>query len=476
MAGQLLPSKAGAGDSSGSQRESSKLVELPVQCYTHSEMARRYLIDTMGCQMNERDSETAAGILEQLGYEATDDREQADFIALNTCAVRAKPQHKVFSKLGELRRIKEQRPHTIIAVLGCVAQIAAQEIAQRAPYVDIIMGPRNYSHLAGAITTAQARADGDPIIVTDTTEVIPEGPPAAPTIPISSYVNVTYGCNNFCAYCIVPYARGREQSRAPEQIISEIEQAVATGRQEVTLLGQNVNSYGEDLPKACDFADLLSQVNRVKGLRRIRFTTSHPKDLSARLITAMAELPRVCEHLHLPIQSGDDEVLERMGRGYTCEHYRRVVEAARQRMPQMSITTDVMAGFPGETEEQFEHTLCAFEQIRFDQAFMFKYSDRPGTRAAQMDNKVPEEIKQQRLEQLIACQNDIAHQINEELIGTTFEVLVEGRDPKSPEKVRGRTRTNKIVIFPGGSDLQGQTVEVKAQQAFLWGFLGEIAE
>ena len=239
------------------------------------------------------------------------------------------------------------------------------------------------------------------------------------------------------------------------------------------MLGQNVNSYGEDLPDGCDFADLLTEVDRVAGLKRIRFTTSHPKDLSASLVAAMAELPKVCEHLHLPIQSGDDQVLERMGRGYTYEQYRRVVEAARQQMPQVSITTDVMAGFPGETEAQFGNTLQAFREIRFDQAFMFKYSDRPGTRATQMEGKVPEEVKQQRLEQLIACQNEIAHQINEELVGATFEVLVEGRDAKSPEKVRGRTRTNKIVIFPGGSDLQGQIVEVQAQQAFLWGFLGE---
>ncbi len=436
-------------------------------------MARSYLIDTMGCQMNERDSETVAGIVEQLGYEATDDREQADFIALNTCAVRAKPQHKVFSKLGELRRIKEQRPHTIIAVLGCVAQIAAQEITARAPYVDIIMGPRNYSHLAGAITTAQARADNDPVTVTDTAEVIPEGLPVARTTPVSSYVNVTYGCNNFCAYCIVPYARGRQQSRAPEQIVSEVEQSVAAGHHEITLLGQNVNSYGQDLNEDCDFADLLVQVNCIKDLKRVRFTTSHPKDLSASLVAAMAELPRVCEHLHLPIQSGDDQVLERMGRGYSYEHYRRVVEAAREQMPQMSITTDVMAGFPGETEAQFGNTLRAFREIRFDQAFMFKYNDRPGTCAAQMEGKVPEEVRQQRLEQLIACQNEIAHQINEELVGASFEVLVEGRDAKSPEKVRGRTRTNKIVIFPASSDLQGRIVEVQAQQAFLWGFLGE---
>jgi len=428
----------------------------------------------MGCQMNERDSETVAGILEELGYRPTDDRDQADFIALNTCAVRAKPEHKVFSKLGELRRIKQQRPNIIIAVLGCVAQVAQQEIAHRAPCTDIIVGPRNYSRLAQAITAVQT--GDDRITVTDTSELIPEGLPVTRTTAVSAYVNVTYGCNNFCAYCIVPYARGPQQSRGPEQIISEVEQAVAADHHEITLLGQNVNSYGQDLDEDCDFADLLTEVDRVAGLKRIRFTTSHPKDLSPKLLDAMAELPKVCEHLHLPIQSGDDQVLERMGRGYTYQRYRSLVEAARERMPQVSITTDVMVGFPGETEVQFRNTLEAFREIRFDQAFMFKYSDRPGTRAAQMPDKVPEEIKQARLEQLIELQNETAHQINEQLVGETFQVLMEGPDPKSPAKVRGRTRTNKIMVFPGDDKLQGHIVPVTAQQAFLWGFLGEIAE
>jgi len=430
----------------------------------------------MGCQMNERDSETVAGILQKFGYRPTDDRKQADFIALNTCAVRAKPMHKVFSKLGELRRIKEQRPNTIIAVLGCVAQIAQQEIARRAPYTDIIIGPRNYSYLTRAITAAQDRADDNLITVTDTSEVIPEDLPVTRTTAVSAYVNVTYGCDNFCAYCIVPYARGRQQSRRPEQIISEVEQAVAAGHPEITLLGQNVNSYGQDLNEDCDFADLLVQVNCIKDLKRIRFTTSHPKDLSLRLLDTMVELPNVCQHLHLPIQSGDNQVLERMGRGYTYERYRRLVEAARERMPQASITTDVMVGFPGETEAQFGNTLEAFHGIRFDQAFMFKYSDRPGTRAAQMSNKISEETKQTRLKQLIELQNEIAHQINEQLVGETFQVLVEGPDPKSPAKVRGRTCTNKIMIFPGDEKLQGQIVPVTAQHGLLWGFLGETAE
>ncbi len=468
-------------------------------------MAQSYFIDTMGCQMNERDSETVAGILEQLGYQPARTPAEADFIALNTCAVRAKPEHKVFSKLGELRQLKQRHPQTIIAVLGCVAQVAAEQIARRAPYVDIIIGPRNYSRLAEAIAAAsQASGRRRPIIVTDTSETTPDGLPVVRSTPVSAFINVTYGCNNFCAYCIVPYARGREQSRPVEQIVAEVEDAVTTGHREITLLGQNVNSYGTASRQECrsyqrvvssdhpstssgqggcpshsttreeeyDFADLLGEVSKVAGLERIRFTTSHPKDLSLKLLEAMAELPAVCEHLHLPIQSGDDEVLARMGRGYTSERYRGIVAAARARIPQISITTDVMVGFPGETEEQFENTLRAFEEIRFDQAFMFKYSDRPGTRAAEMPDKVPEPVKQARLERLVAQQNEIGRQINEQLVGQSFEVLVEGPDPKSAGKVRGRTRTNKIVIFPGTESLQGQLVPVQTEEAYLWGFLG----
>ncbi len=464
-------------------------------------MTRRYFIDTMGCQMNKRDSETVAGILEQLGYRPARTPAEADFIALNTCAVRAKPEHKVFSKMGELRLLKQRRPQTLIAVLGCVAQVAAEQIARRAPHVDIIIGPRNYSRLPEAIAAAsQASGRSTPIIVTDTGETIAEGVPVVRNTGVSAFVNVTYGCNNFCAYCIVPYARGQEQSRPVEQIVAEVQEAVAIGYREITLLGQNVNSYGTGSRQECrsyqevvrsgqgcpshrttrkeeyDFADLLTEVSRVAGLERIRFTTSHPKDLSPKLLEAIAELPPVCEHLHLPIQSGDDEVLARMGRGYTYEQYHNLVEAARQRIPGVSITTDIMVGFPGESEEQFENTLRAFEEIRFDQAFMFKYSDRPGTRAAQMADKVLEPVKQARLERLVTRQNEIGRQLNEQLVGQSFEVLVEGPDPKSAGKVRGRTRTNKIVIFPGPQSLQGQVVPVHSQQAFLWGFLGRHLE
>jgi len=439
-------------------------------------MTNRYYLDTMGCQMNERDSETLAGILEQLGYQPTAQVSAADIVVFNTCTVRAKPHHKVFSKLGELRREKRRRPEMVIVVCGCVAQIAAEEIRRRAPYVDIIIGPRNYSQFAAAVAQRrQIGSSGEPIVVTDDEETIPEGLPACRYTEISAFVNVTYGCNNFCAYCIVPYTRGREQSRQMADIVGEVHSLVAAGYKEVTLLGQNVNSYGHDLPEGVDFADLLVELDQIPSLARIRFTTSHPKDLSVKLLAAMRDLPSVCEHLHLPIQAGDDEVLTRMGRGYTYAHYRSLIEAARQRIPDIAISTDVMVGFPGETDEQFRNTLRAFEEIRFSQAFMFKYSDRPGTRAAQMPDKVPEAVKQRRLEQVVALQNDIAREINQQQVGRAFEVLVKRADPKSPGKMRGRTRTNKLMIFPGGEDLIGQLVQVQAEEAYLWGFLGKLS-
>jgi tRNA-2-methylthio-N6-dimethylallyladenosine synthase len=438
-------------------------------------MSDRYYIDTMGCQMNERDSETIAGLLESLGLHRTESMQEAKVVVLNTCAVREKPEHKVFSKLGDVRKLKQQRPDLIVVVAGCVAQIAHEEIRKRAPFVDVILGPRNLSGLTEAIRRSSPPAQ----VLANEDEVIPEALAVCRVPGVAAFVNISYGCNNFCAYCIVPYARGREQSRTPEAVLAEVKQAVAEGYREITLLGQNVNSYQglSDTLGETDFASLLRLVAGVPDLARLRFTTSHPKDLSDRLLDTMAELSPLCEHLHLPIQAGDDEVLHSMGRGYTYSHYKSLVEAARSRMPGLAVTTDVMVGFPGETEKQFLNTLRAFEEIRYDQAFMFKYSDRPGTRAALATDKVPEAVKQDRLERLVAVQNTISREINEALVGRDFEVLVEGPDPKSPEKLRGRTRTNKLMIFEAADeDLTGKLVTVRAERGFLWGFTGRLLD
>lgn len=438
-------------------------------------MAEHYYLDTMGCQMNERDSETIAGVLHSLGLTATTDVRQARVAILNTCAVREKPEHKVFSRLGELARLKQRHPRLIIGVCGCVAQLLADQIRQRSPYVNFILGPRNLSQLRAAVAAALAAGDG----VTDCTETAELPDESLQPLRqggVTAFINVMYGCDNFCAYCVVPYTRGREVSRPVAEVLAEVRQVVAEGFREVMLLGQNVNSYRglDEVGNQVNFADLLRRAGEVEGLWRVRFTTSHPKDLSPALLQAMAQTPTACEHLHLPLQAGADEVLAAMGRGYTLTQYRQIVDQARNLIPDLTLTTDVMVGFPGETEAQFEQTLQAFEEIRFDQAFMFKYSDRPGTAAEQMPDKVPEATRQRRLQKLVDLQNRMAREINVAQQGQVFEVLVEGRDEKSPDKLRGRTRGNKLMIFTAADDLTGQLVRVKAEQGYLWGYLGEL--
>ncbi len=435
-------------------------------------MAKRYWMQIYGCQMNVRDAETIAGQLEQAGFEPTERPEAAELCVLVTCSVREKPHRKVYSLLGRLGRIKSRRPRMKIAVVGCMAQIVGQQLRERFPFIDILLGPRNIARFAEALQRAEA---GEPYVCLDTSELLPEGLPVLRHRGVSAFVNVIYGCNNFCAYCVVPYARGREVSRKPEDILREVRAAVDEGYREVVLLGQNVNSYGHDLDEPIDFADLLAMVNEVEGLWRIRFTTSHPKDCSEKLLRAIAELDKVCEHLHLPLQSGDDEVLRRMGRRYTYEHYKAIVDRARELVPDIAITTDLMVGFPGETREQFENTLRAVREIRFDQAFMFAYDDRPGTRAAGMPDKVPRAEKLRRLQELIELQNRISHEINQAQVGRVFEVLVEGHDERCGKLLQGRTRQGKMMIFPGPDELVGKLVQVRATEGFMWGFNGELA-
>jgi len=417
--------------------------------------------------MNERDSETLAGVCERLGLSPCDDPADAEVAILNTCAVREKPQEKVYSRLGELRKLGGKRGGPIIVVTGCVAQIDADELRRRG--ADIVVGPRCYDMLQAALEERMLGV----AFIEDRDRQMAEGLPAARASDLKAFVNIIYGCDNFCAYCIVPYARGQEQSRRPEDILAEVREVVAGGARDITLLGQNVNSYGHDLAEPLSFAALMRRVDAVEGLDRLRFTTSHPKDMTQDLIDTMAVLPSACEHLHLPIQAGSDAVLEAMGRGYTYAHFRSLIDAARAAIPGLSVTTDVMVGFPGETAEDFEATLRAFEEIRFDQAFMFKYNDRPGTRAARMEPKVPEAEKQRRLLELVALQNEVAREINVAAEGEVFEVLVEEADPKSEGNVRGRTRQNKLMIFPGEETLIGEMADVRAVKGYLWGWVGE---
>jgi len=434
---------------------------------------RTYYIETFGCQMNEHDSEGIAGILSGLGLSPVGSVAGADVVVLNTCSVRDKPHRKVYSRLQDLRHAKARRPELVVVVAGCMAQLVPEEIAVKAPHVDLLVGPGSYGKLEEALRALLAGDRAERRELLDLCAPDSSPVPYARAQPFRAWVNVMVGCDNHCAYCVVPAARGPEVSRRPEAIIEEVEHLAREGVVEVTLLGQNVNSYGRGLTPFIDFPDLLDRVNAVGGLRRIRFTTSHPKDLSPKLIEAMAGLEKVCEHLHLPVQAGSDAVLARMGRGHTAAQYRDLVRAAREAIPGLAVTTDAMVGFPGETEEEFEQTLALFEKVRYDQAFMFKYNDRPGTPASDLPDKVPEPEKQRRLERLVSAQNRIAREINEERIGEEFEVLVEGPDGKTPGQARGRTRQNKLVIFPGDEALTGRFVTVRVRQARLWGWIGE---
>jgi tRNA-2-methylthio-N6-dimethylallyladenosine synthase len=436
-------------------------------------MPRRFFLETLGCQMNVHDSETIAGVLISAGLEPADRPEQADVLLVNTCSVREKPHHKVFSRLGDWRKLKQRRPGLIIGVCGCMAQTIPDQIRRRAPYVDFVIGPRGYGRLRELVE--EAASAEHMLACTDLDEDSAEGLPMSRAPGVCAWVTVMDGCNHFCAYCIVPYARGRERSRPPDGVLAEVEGLVAQGYREVTLLGQNVNNYGRDLDEGTDFAGLLERVARIEGLDRLRFATSHPKDCSQRLIEVFGASATICEHFHLPVQSGDDEVLRRMGRAYTAEQYVDLIARLRAAKPGLAVTTDVMVGFPGETEAQFENTLALMETIRFDQAFMFKYNTRPGTRAAEFPGQTAEGIKQERLQRLVARQNETGREQARRLEGSDVEVLVESLDEPQrgrPGHLRGRSRTNRLTLFEGPEQLIGRLVDVRVTEGFVWGLKG----
>lgn len=404
--------------------------------------------------MNFHDSEKIMGILKKEGFLSTDEPKKADLIIFNTCSIRKKPEEKLFSSLGRLKKLKYQKPSLKIAVCGCIAQQKGEEILRRVPYVDYIFGPQNISKLPLILTLDRA------VFTEENPEIQFEELPAERIDGVKASVTVMYGCNNFCTYCVVPYTRGREVSRPLEKIIDEIKALAEQGYREVQLLGQNVNSYRD---KEYDFPDLLRRVNDITGIERIRFITSHPRDLTERLIKTMAELEKVCEHIHLPIQSGSDRILSLMNRGYSCEDYKRKVELLRKYIPGISITTDIIAGFPSETEDDHYHTLKALEDIQYDGIFAFKYSPRPGTKAAEFSEQIDEEIKSRRLSEILKLQDSITLKKNNELIGTLQEVLVE-KQTETGQSI-GRTRTNKIVnfnaVFPLGSIIKARIIKAK---------------
>lgn len=440
-------------------------------------MDKKYHISTFGCQANERDSETIAGILEEMGYLSTKDVSQADIILFNTCCIREKAENKVLSQVGELKELKAKKPDLIIGICGCMIQQEkmAEKIHHRAPHVDLLFGTHNLAQLPELINNLQETKTPQTQIISDLPE-IREDLPAVRGVPFKARVNITYGCNNFCTYCIVPYVRGREKSRKPHHILAEIKKLVADGVLEVMLLGQNVNSYGKTLEPPVSFARLLKDINSVDGLKRIRYLTSHPRDFALGLIQTISMLDKVCPHFHLPLQSGSNQILHNMNRGYTREHYLELVEAVRQSVPGASITTDIIVGFPGETEKDFLGTLDIMKEVRFDSAFTFIYSARSGTPAAKMSNQIPLAEKKRRLQQLMQIQNEISLELNQHLKGQIVEVLVDGVSKKDTSILESRTDTNKTVLFSGQPELIGKLVKVKITVPQTWVLKGELCK
>ena len=427
-------------------------------------------IKTFGCQMNEYDSQLMSGLLKQKGYKITQDFPEADLILVNTCYVREKVKNKVYSLLGKLRKLKAQKPHLILGIWGCLVQKEPEEMLRRAPYLDVILGTHNFYRLPQFLD--EVREKRNRIISVDSQGIIPEGLPVLRENYFTAYVPVIRGCDNFCTYCNVPYVRGRERSRLPSHIKEEVHQLAEEGYLEITLLGQNVNSYGRDLDDGINFSYLLEEVSQVKGIKRIRFLTSHPRDLSDELMEKMARLKKVCPHLHLPLQSGSNYILQQMGRGYRREEYLRLVEKIRQAIPGISLTTDIIVGFPGERERDFKDTLEMIKTVKFDGSFTFIYSPLKGTRAAKFEGEIPASISGARLRKLIDLQRQIVQENNKSLVGQSREVLVEGPSSKDPQELQGRTTTNKVIIFQGEKELIGRLVRVEVLQSGCWALRG----
>lgn len=419
-----------------------------------------FYVATIGCQMNEYDSDRMVRMMSAEGYVQTPDMDRADLIMLNTCTIREKAEQKVMSFLGRLRPLKKKNPELIIGVGGCVAQQLGEVLLKKLPHLDLVLGTQNVHRLPEL--AAEVRRTGRPVCVTRFDyALVPPPPLKTGRAPLKAFLTIMQGCDNFCAYCVVPYVRGREISRAPEDILAEARDLVAHGVKEITLLGQNVNSYGRGLSPQITFTDLIEQVALLPGLARIRFTTSHPKDLSPELIRAIAEVGPLCEHIHLPVQSGSDRILKAMRRVYTRDDYLAKVAALRAACPEAFITTDVIVGFPGETEADFEQTMDLVNRIQYDGMFSFKYSDRPMTKASKLKNKVDESVKERRLDDLQTFQKRITLSRNRSRIGRRLEVLVEGRNRRDARQLTGRSRGNQVVNFVGPDELIGEPTMVR---------------
>ena len=437
----------------------------------------KYMIQTFGCQMNEHDSENLAGMLDAMGYEATLMTNDCDLIIYNTCAVRENAELKVYGNLGHLKLAKRKNPDLKIAVCGCMMQQphVVKEIKSRYKHVDLVFGTHNLYKFPELLTNTM---DSDKLLVDvwDVDGEVVEGLRSSRKFELKAFVNIMYGCNNFCTYCIVPYTRGRERSRTPEDIINEIKDLAAKGTKEITLLGQNVDSYGKTLEEDITFAELLRMVNEIEGIERIRFMTSHPKDISDEVIYAMRDCDKVCEFLHLPVQCGSSRLLKKMNRHYTKEDYLRIIEKAKAEIPGIAFSTDLMIGFPGETEEDLLDTIDVVEKVKYDNAFTFIYSKREGTPAAKMEDQILENVKHERFNRVLSKVNEILVDLNASYVGKTVEVLIEGKSKTDESKFTGRTRQNKLVNFTvknPEANLLGTLMNVKITESNTFSLVGE---
>lgn len=439
---------------------------------------RRYHITTFGCQMNKADSERMAGILEDMGFAFSEDPNHADVILYNTCTIRDNAEHKVYSYLGRQAKRKHEQPDLTLIVAGCVAQQEGEALLRRVPELDLVMGPQHANRLQELLEQV---LEGNQVVATEPVHIMEDITKPRRDSKVTAWVNVIYGCNERCTYCVVPNVRGVEQSRTPEAIRAEMVEIASQGYKEVTLLGQNIDAYGRDLPGVTPegrhlytLTDLLYYVHDVPGIERIRFATSHPRYFTERLIKACAELPKVCEHFHIPFQSGDNEILKAMARGYNQEKYRRIIDTIRESMPDAAISADAIVGFPGETEAQFENTLKLVEEIGFDLLNTAAYSPRPGTPAALWENQLSEEVKADRLQRLNHLVNIKAAERSQRYQNRIEEVLVEDQNPKDSTQVMGRTRGNRLTFFTGNIDaLKGKIVKVKITEIRAFSLTGE---
>ncbi|MCF6137189.1 tRNA (N6-isopentenyl adenosine(37)-C2)-methylthiotransferase MiaB [Pseudalkalibacillus berkeleyi] len=440
-------------------------------------VGKKFMIRTYGCQMNEHDTEVMAGILSDMGFESTTDTNEADVILLNTCAIRENAENKVFGEIGHLKPLKLEKPGLILGVCGCMSQeeSVVNKILQKHQHIDLIFGTHNIHRLPQLIKNAIFNKEMVIEVWSKEGDIV-ENLPRVRKGNIKGWVNIMYGCDKFCTYCIVPYTRGKERSRHPEDIIEEVRHLARNGYKEITLLGQNVNAYGKDLEEVdYGLGDLMDEIRKI-DIPRVRFTTSHPRDFDDHLIDVLAKGGNLVEHIHLPVQHGSSDVLKLMARKYSREHYLKLVDKIKTKIPNAVFTTDIIVGFPNETDEQFEETLSLVKEVEYDMAFTFIYSPRDGTPAAKMEDNVPMEVKKERLHRLNAVMNEIFLKKNKALVGEVVEVLVEGESKKNPDVLSGHTRTNKVVHFQAPKSMIGELVNVKINDAKTWSLNGELVK